>query len=75
MNLALKGLRASQIAGTGRYAPARRVENAELEARLGLEPGWIARRTGIIARRYAADGEALTDIALHAGNRPCKPPE
>lgn len=69
MNLALKGLRASQIAGTGRYAPARRVENAELEARLGLEPGWIARRTGIIARRYAADGEALTDIAFHAGEQ------
>ena len=35
--------------------------------RLGLEPGWIERRTGILERRYAADGEALTDMAVHAG--------
>lgn len=60
-------LKSSRIAGLGRHAPERRVENAELEARLGLEEGWIARRTGIRARRYAAEGEALTDIALKAG--------
>ncbi len=69
MSLARHGLRASQIAGTGRYAPQRRVENAELEGRLGLEPGWIERRTGIIARRYAAEDEALTDIAFHAAEQ------
>ena len=33
----------------------------------GLERGWIERRTGIDERRYAADGEALTDIAAAAG--------
>lgn len=60
-------LTSSRIAGLGRYAPERRVENAELEARLGLDDGWILRRTGIRARRYAAEGEALTDIALKAG--------
>jgi 3-oxoacyl-[acyl-carrier-protein] synthase III len=57
----------SAIVGFGHYAPERRVTSAELEARLALEPGWIERRTGIVARRYAADGEALTDIAAHAG--------
>ncbi len=57
---------ASRIAGLGRHAPERRVDNAELEARLGLEPGWIERRTGIRARRWAAKGEALTDIAQKA---------
>ncbi len=65
----MRGAPASRIAGFGRHAPARRVENAELEAALGLEAGWIARRTGIRARRYAAPDEALTDIARPAGEQ------
>ena len=56
-----------EIVGLGHYAPERVVANAEIEERLGLEPGWIERRTGIRERRYAADGEALTDIAVIAG--------
>lgn len=63
MNSAVKG---SKIIGFGHYAPERRVGNAEIEQRLGLEAGWIERRTGILERRYAADGEALTDMAQHA---------
>jgi 3-oxoacyl-[acyl-carrier-protein] synthase III len=59
----------SAIVGLGHYAPERRITNAELEARLALEPGWIERRTGIVARRYAADGEALTDMAVKAGGK------
>jgi 3-oxoacyl-[acyl-carrier-protein] synthase-3 len=51
----------------GHYAPARRVENHEIETRLGLAPGWIERRTGIRARRYAADDEAMSDMAVAAG--------
>ena len=58
--------RTRRIVGFGHYAPERRVANAEIEERLGLEPGWIERRTGIEERRYAADGEALTDIAVKA---------
>ncbi len=69
MSYPLNHLRASRIAGMGRYAPARRVANAELEGRLGLDPGWIERRTGIVARRYVAEGEVLTDIAFHAGEQ------
>lgn len=34
---------------------------------MGLEPGWIETRTGIRERRYAVEGEALTDLALKAG--------
>jgi len=56
----------STMLGFGHYAPERRVLNAEIERRLALEPGWILRRTGITERRYAAPGEALTDIALPA---------
>jgi 3-oxoacyl-[acyl-carrier-protein] synthase III len=58
----------STILGYGHYAPQRRVANAEIETRLGLEPGWIFRRTGIEERRYAADDEALTDIAVPAAD-------
>lgn len=61
-------VRSSHIAGFGHYVPDRRVENAEIEARLGLESGWIERRTGIRARRWAAPDEALTDLARKAGD-------
>ena len=57
----------STILSTGHYAPVRRVGNAEIEARLGLEHGWILRRTGISERRYAAADEALSDMAVKAG--------
>jgi 3-oxoacyl-[acyl-carrier-protein] synthase-3 len=59
---------ASKLAGLGHYAPERRVSNGEIEERMGLEPGWIERRTGIRERRYAADSEALTDMAVQAGD-------
>jgi 3-oxoacyl-[acyl-carrier-protein] synthase-3 len=59
-------VQSSRIAGLGHYVPERRVENAEIEARLGLEAGWIERRTGIRARRWAAPDEALTDLAMKA---------
>jgi 3-oxoacyl-[acyl-carrier-protein] synthase III len=55
------------IVGHGHYAPDRIVANSEIETRLGLEAGWIKRRTGIEARRYAAPSEALSDIAIKAG--------
>lgn len=58
----------STIIGMGHHAPERVVGNGELEAMLGLEPGWIAGRVGIRARRWARDDEALTDIAVKAGD-------
>lgn len=57
----------STILSTGHYAPHRRVPNAEIEARLGLDDGWIAGRTGIRERRFAAPDEALSDMAVAAG--------
>jgi 3-oxoacyl-[acyl-carrier-protein] synthase-3 len=62
----------STILGFGHYVPQRRIANAEIEQRLGLEPGWILRRTGIEERRYAADDEALTDIAVPAAEMALK---
>ncbi|MBQ0710242.1 MULTISPECIES: beta-ketoacyl-ACP synthase III [unclassified Ochrobactrum] len=57
----------SRMAGFGHYVPDRQVENAELERRLGLDAGWIERRTGIRERRWAAPDETLTDMAMKAG--------
>ena len=57
----------STLLALGHYAPERRVTNAEIEARLGLKTGWIESRTGIRERRFAADNEALSDIAVKAG--------
>lgn len=57
----------SALLALGHYAPERRVTNAEIEARLGVEPGWSARRTGIVERRFAAPDEALSDLAVAAG--------
>lgn len=56
-----------EIIGLGHYVPERRVGNDEIGARLGLKSGWIVRRTGIEERRYVSDDQALSDIAIIAG--------
>lgn len=56
----------TRIAAVGHALPDLRVTSTELEQRLGLEPGWIARRTGIHERRYATADEATSDLAVRA---------
>ncbi|RWI57021.1 MAG: beta-ketoacyl-ACP synthase III [Mesorhizobium sp.] len=60
--------RFSRILGFGHHAPARKVENPEIETRLGLEPGWIERRTGIRSRFWATDEDTLSGLAARAGD-------
>ncbi|UVK48801.1 beta-ketoacyl-ACP synthase III (plasmid) [Mesorhizobium sp. AR07] len=60
--------RSSRILGFGHHAPARRVENPEIENSLGLEPGWIERRTGIRSRFWATDEDTLSGLAAYAGD-------
>jgi len=50
----------------GASLPQGIVESSEIEARLGLAPDWIARRTGIRARHVAAPGERLETHATAA---------
>ena len=57
------------ILGFGHAVPARRVASAEIERDLGLEDGWIERRTGVRERRWAGPDETLTDLATKAGER------
>jgi 3-oxoacyl-[acyl-carrier-protein] synthase-3 len=58
-------LRAAPL-GCGHYLPARVVENAEFAGWLDTSDEWIRARTGIISRRFAADGETTADLAYAA---------
>lgn len=63
----MSGGRSSRMAGFGHAVPGRCVQNAEIELSLGLEAGWIERRTGIRTRYWAEDGETLSELAAAAG--------
>ena len=54
------------ITGLGRHVPERVVTNDELARLVDTSDEWITSRTGIKERRFAADGEALSDLALPA---------
>ncbi|WP_307798165.1 3-oxoacyl-ACP synthase III family protein [Actinoplanes flavus] len=55
------------ILGTGSYLPARVVTNVDLLALVpDADPEWVSRKTMIEARRFAAPGEAASDLAANA---------
>jgi len=58
-----------QVAGTGSYAPARILSNADLERMVETSDEWITTRTGIRERHIAAPDEATSDMATQAGRR------
>jgi 3-oxoacyl-[acyl-carrier-protein] synthase-3 len=55
------------IVAVAMAVPQRRVANREIADRIGVEEGWIAKRTGTRERPWAAPGERLTDFAARAG--------
>jgi len=57
----------TRVIGTGSYLPHRVVTNEEIALPLGLAPAQIHRLTGIRERRWAADHEAASDMAIEAG--------
>jgi 3-oxoacyl-[acyl-carrier-protein] synthase-3 len=59
----------SRVIGTGSYLPERVVTNEEVAAPLGLLPDRVYRLTGIRERRWAAEREAPSDMAIEAGRR------
>src|SRR6266545_6466664 len=54
------------ITGLGCHVPERVVTNEEMAQLVDTSDEWIRTRTGIRERRFAADDEALSDIALPA---------
>jgi 3-oxoacyl-[acyl-carrier-protein] synthase-3 len=57
------------ITGLGVHVPERVVTNDELAKLVDTTHEWIVTRTGIHERRFAAEDEALTDVALPAVRR------
>jgi 3-oxoacyl-[acyl-carrier-protein] synthase III len=55
-----------RIAGLGSYLPERIVSNTELEAKMGLQPGWIAKRTGVLERRYVTHETTVSQAVVAA---------
>ena len=54
------------ILGTGSFAPAGVLTNAELSQRMDTSDEWIRSRSGIERRHFAAEGETTSDLATHA---------
>ncbi|MBJ7470227.1 MAG: hypothetical protein JHD16_02955, partial [Solirubrobacteraceae bacterium] len=59
-------LRTASIAGLGTALPSASVGSDAVEARLGKEPGWVERRTGIQSRRRLTGSETLAGLAAAA---------
>ncbi|MBW5485245.1 3-oxoacyl-ACP synthase III family protein [Streptomyces bambusae] len=57
---------ATGILGTGSYLPADTVSNRVVAERAGVTEDWILQKTGIRERRYAAESEATSDLAVEA---------
>lgn len=59
--------RGAAIAGVAMALPERLVSNDELAVRLGVDPAWIAKRTGTRERPWASGEERLSQLAAQAG--------
>ena len=57
------------IIGIGYYVPERVMTNAELSTLVETSDEWIRSRTGIEARRLAADGQNCSDLGAEAARR------
>lgn len=58
-----------RILGTGSYVPDTVVTNDDLKERLGCDPAWIVKRTGVVERRHASPHEATSDLCAQAAQR------
>lgn len=59
----------SRIIGTGSYLPSRVLTNYDLEKMVETSHDWIFTRSGIVERRFAADDEMTSDLALKASRK------
>ena len=60
---------ASIILGTGSYTPEKVITNDDMSKIVDTSDEWIKARTGIRQRRFAADNEACSDMAMEAANK------
>lgn len=57
------------IIGIGSYVPEKEITNKDLEKIVNTSDEWIVERTGIKARRIAADDQATSDMAAVAAKQ------
>jgi 3-oxoacyl-[acyl-carrier-protein] synthase-3 len=57
------------ITGSGSFAPAKTITNADLAKRMDTSDEWITTRTGIKVRHIAADNETTAFLATEAAKR------
>lgn len=57
------------IQGVGAYLPPQIMHNRDFEAKLDTSDEWIQQRTGIKQRRFAADDEATSNMAIKAAEK------
>ncbi|SFI62699.1 beta-ketoacyl-ACP synthase III [Thermoflavimicrobium dichotomicum] len=60
-----------RIMGVGRYLPKRKVTAEELDQRLGLEKGWVAKKSGVMVRHFV-DGETNSQMGALAAKEALK---
>ena len=65
----MSGSPRSILRGIGSYVPERKVDNQELSEKVDTSDEWIRTRTGIKERRFAAENENTSDLALEASRR------
>jgi 3-oxoacyl-[acyl-carrier-protein] synthase III len=58
--------RAAGVTGLASALPAGSISTEVIAERIGVEPEWILRRTGIASRRRLAPGASLTELATDA---------
>lgn len=57
------------IVGSGRHVPGKPVTNDELSRVMETSDAWIRPRSGIAQRHYVAEGEGVSDLAVHAAEK------
>lgn len=64
--------RRSLLVGCGSYLPDRVVTNADLARTVDTSDEWVRERSGIAERRFAADGQTTSDLAVAAAEAALK---
>jgi 3-oxoacyl-[acyl-carrier-protein] synthase-3 len=62
-----RAVRGAAIASVAMCVPDRMIENAPIAERIGVDPSWITKRTGVERRRIAWPEERLSAFAAEAG--------
>ncbi len=57
------------ITGIGAHVPVAVLDNEEVGARLGVDDGWIRKRSGVGERRVAAERETASHLATAAASK------